>query len=372
MRVLMLTPSYDPIIGGTETVVENLAINLNRINVETDVMTFNMDKKWEPKWKLEMKKDRFSVYRIPALNPIKQSHLIGDFSKVHVFPSLRFTEILKNYDLLHFHDDFDLTFPLFSSSIRKRKVFQCHTLIDTHPDYEKNPICRYFLTKSSDIYLAVSTNEARLLRELGADNIEILPNGVDINKFTFISKDRQENLVLCIGRFDRRKGIHVLLSSLAFLRTPVNLVLVGPHYHDDYSKEILLQVKSINEEGKHSIAYAGSLDRYDLIKWYQTASILVCPSLTESFGIVNIEAMSCGTPVIASDIEGIRDIIESGKDGILVPPNDSIRLANALQYLLDNEDVRIGLGKEGRKKAEKKFSWNTIVDKLYDIYKMLK
>jgi glycosyltransferase involved in cell wall biosynthesis len=93
------------------------------------------------------------------------------------------------------------------------------------------------------------------------------------------------------------------------------------------------------------------------------------PLLSESFGIVNVEAMACGTPVIASDIEGIRDIIESGKSGILVPPDDPIKLAEAIQFLLDNDDIRIKFGAEGRKKVEKEFSWDVIVARLLEIYK---
>lgn len=370
MKVLMLTPSYDPIIGGTETVVKNLAINLNKIGVKTDVMTFNMDKKWEPKWKFITKEKRFKVYRIPAFNPFKKIlKPIGDFLKVHVFPISSFRKKLKDYDLLHFHDDVDLTFPLFSYFIRKPKVFQCHTLHETATAYKKSAICKYVLMKSSDVYLAASSNTAKLLRELGADKIKILPNGVDIDKFTFNSKNREENLVLSVGRFERRKGIHILVSSLNLLKTPVNFVLIGPHSGDEYSKEILSKIKNESKKREHIITYSGSVNLDDLVKWYQKASIFVCPSLSESFGIVNVEAMSCGTPVIASDIEGIRDIIESGKDGILVPPNDPIRLAKAIQYLLDNEDVRIKLGKEGRKKVEKEFSWNVVVNRLCGIYK---
>lgn len=371
MKVLMLTPSYDPIIGGTETVVKNLAINLNKIGVETDVMTFNMDKKWAPRWEWEVREeDGFKVYRIPAFNPCaKMPNLIGYFFKINVIPSPSFRKIIKDYDVLHFHDDVDLTFPLFSCFSRKPKVFQCHTLQETFNSYRTNVICRMIFRKSCEQYLTVSRNTAILAKQLGAKRVVILPNAVNVDKFNFNLQDRENKLILFVGRFERRKGIHVLLNSLDFLETTINLVIIGPHSNDEYSKEILSQIDRVNAKGEHRIIYAGSVSIDNLVKCLQKSSIFICPSLSESFGIVNVEAMACGTPVIASDIEGIKDIIESGKNGILVPPNDPIKLAEAIQFLLDNEDIRIKFGAEGRKKVEKEFSWDVIVARLLEIYK---
>jgi len=370
MKVLMLTPSYDPIIGGTETVVKNLAINLNKIGVETDVMTFNMDKKWEPRWKWEVRdEDGFKVYRIPAFNPCaKMPNLIGYFFKINVIPSPSFRKIIKDYDVLHFHDDVDLTFPLFSCFSQKPKVFQCHTLQETFNSYRTNVACRMIFRKSCEQYLTVSRNTATLAKQLGAKRVVILPNAANVDKFNFNLQDRENKLILFVGRFERRKGIHVLLNSLDFLETTINLLIIGPHSNDEYSKEILSQIDRENKKGEHRIIYAGSVSIDNLVNCLQKSSIFICPSLSESFGIVNVEAMSCGTPVIASDIEGIRDIIESGESGILVPPNDPIKLAEAIQFLLDNEYIRIKLGSEGRKKVEREFSWDVIAKRLCEIY----
>lgn len=368
MKVLMLSPSYEPILGGTETVVKNLAINLNKIGVETDVMTFNMDRKWEPKWSWEVRKGEFRIYRIPAFNPFRKTpNPMGYFFRFHVIPTPSFSKIAKEYDILHFHDDVDLTFPSISYFVRKPKVFHCHTLRITFNFYKKNVLCRKIFLRSSDVYLAVSKSVEKLARELGCKDVKVLPNGVDTDKFVF-SQDKEDNLILFVGRFERRKGIHVLLNSLNYLETSVNLVMIGPSSNDEYSKEILSQIEKENRRGKHRVEYLGSVYLNDLVKYYQKSSIFVCPSLSEPFGIVNVEAMSCGTPVIASNIEGIRDIVEDGRNGILVPPNDPIKLAEAIEYLLENEDIRIRLGREGRKKVEREFSWNIIVKRLYKIY----
>ena len=175
MKVLMLTPSYGPIIGGTETVVKNLAINLNKIGIETDVMTFNMDKKWEPRWKWDIREeDGFKVYRIPAFNPFKKIPTpIGLFFKINVIPNPSFWKIIKEYDILHFHDDVDLTFPLFSYFVKKPKVFHCHTLQETFSTYKRNIICKRVFRASSEAYLTVSSNTEKLAKQLGVNGVKI-------------------------------------------------------------------------------------------------------------------------------------------------------------------------------------------------------
>ena len=180
-------------------------------------------------------------------------------------------------------------------------------------DYRKNGVLRHVLLKSSNLFLAVSNVIADLAKDLGAANVKILPNGVDVEKFTFESKDalthgKGSNIVLFVGRLDRRKGVHILLNSLNLLKTSINLVLIGPSYDNKYSKEIMSQIENENKKGRHVVTYLGPMHGHDLVKWYKKASIFVCPSLSESFGVVNIEAMSCGTPVISSDISAIRDI----------------------------------------------------------------
>jgi len=377
MKVLMLTPSFSPIIGGTERVVQELAFNLNKNGIQTDVMTFNMAEKWKPRLTSSIEEKGFKIYRVPAISLCKRPlSVIGELSNVHVLPTSFFGQILKKYDILHYHDVVDLSFPLFSSFVKKPKIFHCHTLQEFSAFYRSNSFARSKLVKSSNLFIAVSKKTAELMRAIGATDVRVLPNGVDTTSFSYdpnisFSQDRDSKTVLFVGRIEGRKGIHVLLDSLPFLKTSINLVLVGPNYGDNYFREIISKIKNENSKGKHKLFYRGSLGLSDLTNCYKRATIFVCPSLCESFGVVNIEAMSCGTPVIASDIEGIRDIIESGKDGILVPPNDPRRLANALEYLIDDESARRRIGKAGRKKVEANFSWRVVTEELCEIYNEL-
>lgn len=386
IKVLMIVPSYDPIVGGTETAVKNLVNGLNKNNVKVDVMTFNMDSKWNTKWQWETKQFKgFKLYRVPAINIFtvnffdKTVNITSLLFRFSVIPNLSFRKLLKKYDILHFHDDVDLTFPLFSFFLNKPKVFQFHTLQETFNYYKKNLISKYILKRCADIFLGASKDTIKLANKLKIDNVKILPNGVDITKFSpklqvdsYNNLDtHKDKLILFVGRFERRKGIHVLLKSLDLLKDSVTLAIIGPNRDDEYAKEVFLTINKQRNKGRHEILYLGALEHGEIIKWLHRSSVFVCPSLSEPFGIVNIEAMACGIPVIASNTGGIKDIIRNKKDGILVPVNNPEELANAIQFLLDNEEIRNKLGINGRKKVEMEYSLDSIANKLIKIYRDL-
>ena len=364
----MVTPSYYPIKGGTETVVQNLSVDLNRMGVQVDVMTFNMDRKWNPKWRGKIEKiDGITVFKIPALNWMPIEHSPRITLGVNLIPG-RFTNLLKRYDVIHFHEA-DFSFPLFSFLVRKPKIFHLHGFsIDF---YKRYFLSRLMFKHVADVYISISHRMVKKLVELGIpqNKIRYLPNGVDIKLFHPI-KNKENNLVLFVGRITFDKGLHVLLKSLTYLEKPIHLVIIGPSDWDvEYFHEMLKQIADENKKGPHKITYLGAQDHTNIMKWYQRAAIFVLPSFGEAFPVVNLEALSCETPVVATDVGGIREVISDGENGILVPPNNAVRLAEAIQYLLDNKDIRIKFGREGRKWVAKNFSSKAVTEKLCRIYK---
>jgi len=369
LRVLMVTPCYDPIKGGTETVVRNLSIELNKNNLHVDVMTFNMDKKWSPKWHGDFKRiDDINVIKIPAINwyPITHSNRIT--MGVNLIPG-RFTHLFDNYDIIHFHED--VSFPLFSYFSRKLKIFHLHGL---DKDFQKRYFFSRFIMKNiADIYICLTKQMKNDLISLGISENKIrrLPNGVNTDIF-FPSVEKEKNLLLFVGRITPIKGLHVLIDSLSFLKTPVSLIIFGPFDKDiEYSEYILNAIKSTNERGRHKIIYMGRAEQRDLAKWYPKASLFISPSLTEAFSMVNIEALSCGTPVVSTNVGGIPEVVCNRSNGILVPPNNPLKLAQAIDHLLLNEDIRKQYGIEGRKWVIENFSLTVVVDQLIQIYKEL-
>ena len=368
MRVLMVTPAYYPIRGGTETVVRNLSLGLNKTGVHTDVLTFNMNRRWNPAWKGKIEKiDGLNVFKIPALNWLPIEHSPRITLGMNLIPG-RFTNILKSYDIIHYHEA-DLSFPLFSLFIRKPKIFHLHGFdVDFYKTYH---LSRFIFKHVADLYISLYEHMKKNLVELGIpeDQIRHLPNGIDVNIFRPRGK-KEDNLVLFVGRITFTKGLHILLKSLVYLKKSIHLVIIGPPDWDvEYFQEMLRRIDGENKKGPHRITYLGAQDQTNVVRWFQKAAIFVLPSFKEAFPIVNLEALSCETPVVATNVGGISEVVRDGTNGILVPPNSAIRLAEAMQYLLDYEDIRIKFGREGRKWVVKHFSSEVSVKRLYKIYK---
>jgi glycosyltransferase involved in cell wall biosynthesis len=366
----MVTPTYYPITGGTEVVVRNLAIKLNENGVDTDVMTFNIERKWHSSSKKKIEQiEGVTVYKIPALNWFPLTHSNRITMGINLIPGM-FQNELKAYDIIHFHDD--LSFPLFSLPFKKPKMFHLHTM-------NKDFFRRYFLSRTilmhiADLYISLTNIMKADLMELGvlADKIRVLPNGIDVNLFRPFGK-KDENLVLFVGRITNEKGVHIVLKSLAYLKSKIHLVIIGPQdWNSEYFNYIMRLIKKENGKRRHEITYLGVLDQSALISWYQKASLIVLPTIKpEAFGIVILEALACETPVVATNLGGVPEVIIEGENGFLVPPNDAIKLAEAMSRLLDNKSLRERFGKAGRKWAMKNFSYEVIISRLTKIYEEL-
>lgn len=363
----MVTPRYYPAKGGTEIMVRNFAISLNKKGIRTDIMTFNMTEKWNAKWQGNVEEiDGITVYKIPGLNWLPIEHSFRNTQGINLIPG-RFAHIISKYNILHFHE-LELSFPTFSMSIRKPKILHLHGLdFDT---LARNIIGRWLFKNSANIYVAITRQMIRDLIRLGitSSKIKYVPNGVDTKLFR-PDKNKQSNLVIFVGRVSYGKGVHILLEALDYIKTPICLAVVGPIEHN--SIKILEMIKEKNSKGRHKVMYLGPLDQPDIIKWYQKASILVLPSFWEAFPIVILEALACETAVIATSIGGIHEIIKNGETGILVKSSNSFQIANAIQYLLNNDDARRKMASKGREQVVNQYSLEVATKKLCDIYSQL-
>ena len=369
MRVLMVTPSYYPIKGGAESVVRTLSINLNQVGITTDVLTFNMDRKWAPHWQARVEEiDGVTVFKIPALNWFPSAHTDRITLGINLIPGL-FRKYLREYDVIHFHFG-DLTFPVFSYKARKPKIAHFHGPLGF---YKRYFLARVILKNTADLYIAISQKMRQELVELRVQSTKIryLPNAVDTDIF-HPSGNKDENLILFVGRVTFGKGLHVLLESLKHIKTKTHLVIIGPPDYDlEYFLKVQDMIKAENRKGFHKITYVGAQEETDIIKWYQKASLLVLPSFREASSMVSLEASSCGTPVVATNVGGVSEVVYDGENGILVPPTNALRLTKAIQYFLDNEDERTRFGIRARNLAVKRFSCHLAIRNLCEIYKEL-
>jgi phosphatidylinositol alpha-mannosyltransferase len=198
---------------------------------------------------------------------------------------------------------------------------------------------------------------------------EIVPNGIDVDDFRrprprpqVLSAGRRT--VLCVGRLEPRKGVNTLIRAMALVRETapdVLLVIVG-----DGSERAALGALAGDTP---TVQFAGQVSDADLAAYVQAADVVCSPALGgESFGIVLLEAMACGKPIVASRIEGYEALIGSTGCARLVPPGDAAALARALSALLMSADERRQLG-EAAATAARAYDWTVIGRRLDDIYR---
>ncbi|PDV99087.1 glycosyltransferase family 4 protein [Candidatus Chloroploca asiatica] len=207
--------------------------------------------------------------------------------------------------------------------------------------------------------------------------IGALPNGVDVKMFQpgdggelreHLGLTPDEKMILLVAGLDRAhyfKGVEVLLTALASLPPNVRAVIVG-----DGDLRPVYETSAADLGLAERVHFAGRVSDAELPGYYRAADLAVLPSTTmgEAFGLVLVEALACGTPVIASDLPGVRTVVTHGDDGLLVPPGDATTLAKALDALLCDTKRRQAMGVQGRAKVIANYAWPMIGTRLEQIY----
>ncbi len=221
------------------------------------------------------------------------------------------------------------------------------------------------------------------------DKIEVIPCGVDSDIFKpWEPEEARSHLglnggrfILFVGRIDPIKGVDRLIRAMDILTrydrdngNGIKLMIIGGDLHDRTSSEDteLINLMKLTTELnlKDRVEFLGA-KRQDLLPYYYSgAEVCVLPSRYESFGIVALEAMACGTPVVASEVGGLSHIISDKKTGLLVPEGDTEMLAERLKWLLANPGTREKFGKEAAKRVER-FEWSVIADNVINLYSQL-
>ncbi|HEY9820549.1 MAG TPA: glycosyltransferase family 1 protein [Candidatus Sericytochromatia bacterium] len=244
--------------------------------------------------------------------------------------------------------------------------------------------------ETADRVVATSPQEKEHMRSLVSTkgNVDIIPCGTDIRRFGAINKQKARSvlgidpdalMVFYVGRFDPRKGIETLVRAVgqSHLRGNKNLKLViggGSRPGQSDGKERDRIEKIVAELGMSDITtFPGRLGDDILPAYYAAADVCVVPSHYEPFGLVAIEAMASGTPVVASDVGGLQFTVVPEETGLLAPAQDEAAFAAAIDRILCNPDWRNQLGKQARVRVEEKFSWDGVAHQLSDLYtKLLK
>jgi glycosyltransferase involved in cell wall biosynthesis len=239
-----------------------------------------------------------------------------------------------------------------------------------------NYLCNKLLS-SSDIIIALShhqVNESIFLRK-HTGKIRAISNGINLKDFDVqFSKEEcrnelklplDKNIILFVGTLTSIKGPHILLKSMSEIveKFPNSyLVFVGDGYYKEELEKLAVQLNVRN-----NIKFAGFADDQCKILYYKSADIFVLPSFHESFGIVLLEASACGLPLVVSDLETFKAIVEEGHNGLSTKKGDDKDLAKKIIYLLENDDIRKSMGNNAREKV-KGFSWERVAASTENVY----
>jgi starch synthase len=202
--------------------------------------------------------------------------------------------------------------------------------------------------------------------------VVVIHNGIDPDRFRRVQArealDRwgvRVPYVLFVGRITDQKGIFHLLEAAPKLPSSVQVVLCASA-PDTPEIEARLRADLPRHPNVRWIPEMIPVD--DVIQLYSHAAVFVCPSVYEPFGLINLEAMACETAVVASGVGGIREVVEDGATGLLVPPARPDDLAGAIRKLLDDPDLARALGQAGRRRVEAMFSWASVAERTAAAY----
>jgi phosphatidylinositol alpha-mannosyltransferase len=219
-----------------------------------------------------------------------------------------------------------------------------------------------------EVAIAVSDAAASFLRRVVRVPVEIVPNGVDVRAFAHPGRP-VDGLpagpkILWVNRLDPQKGLEIMLRAFEQLASEVggaHLLVAG-----DGRDRVLL--RSLPRQLRSRILRLGTVPHGELPRYHAAADVFVSPATgQESFGIVLVEAMAAGVPVVASDIAGYREVVRDGVDGLLVPPKDPNALAAAIRRVLSEPELAAALMAAGRSRAQA-FSWQVVAPRLESVY----
>jgi phosphatidylinositol alpha-mannosyltransferase len=238
------------------------------------------------------------------------------------------------------------------------------------------PVGRRLLDRLAD---AVAVSDAAAGYHAGAlgvppSRFTVVPNGVEVARFAGAEPfpelvDDPRPVLLFVGRLERRKGLEPMVRAFTLLkaeRPDVRLVVVGDGA-ERARCEALLPARL-----RADVDFVGRVAQADLPRYYASCDLYVSPALGgESFGIVLLEAMAAGAPIVASDLPGYRSVARDGVQGRLVPPGDPQALAEAIAALLEHPTLRDAMGAEGRRTA-RDYDWSVVARRLRDRYEAVR
>jgi phosphatidylinositol alpha-mannosyltransferase len=282
----------------------------------------------------------------------------------------------EKFDICHLHEPL---MPTLCTTVLRLKhtpmVGTFHASGGGKPWYTMfSPIMKWYLDRwfdKLDARIAVSPVARRYVNTYFPAEYTIIPNGIDTHHFNNDIAPFEDFMdgkfnILFVGRMEKRKGFDYLWKAYHMVKREFpncRLIAVGPgtRLRNKYEKRI-------SRVGLDDVVFTGYSSYDDLPRYYKTADVVCFPNIGwESFGVVLLEAMSIGKPIIASSIDGFNCVLANGVEGISVPPRNVEKLAEAITTLIKDEKLRRDMGDRGKPKAQQ-YDWSVVSGKVMEVY----
>ena len=390
MRVALLTREYPPeVYGGAGVHVEYLARSLRPL-IDVTVQCFGADRD-EPGVVAHQ-----SPTTLAGANAALQTMGVDLAMAAAVGPG----DGRRGADLVHSHTWYaNLAGHVASLLHGVPHVVTVHSLEPLRPwkaeqlggGYALSSWCERVAIESAARVVAVSAgmrdDVLAAYPVVDPERVRVIHNGIDPADYTPAQRphdaatlalldrlgvDPSRPAVLFVGRITRQKGVPVLLRAAASLPPDVQLVLLaGAADTPELAAEVVALVGGLRAVRTGVVWVQEMLPRPDVARVLGASSVFVCPSVYEPLGIVNLEAMACGIPVVASAVGGIPEVVDDGMTGLLVPPDDPAALAEALGRVLADPAAARAMGTAGRRRAVEYFSWSAVAEQTAALYREL-
>ncbi|MDZ7704290.1 MAG: glycogen synthase [Trueperaceae bacterium] len=403
MKITVLTNEYPPnIYGGAGVHVEYLTRELTRLEDGAhtlDVLPFGDQQETHDNLHVR----GVSPDHVPDVRDPRHAKVMDPLQR-----NLVMAGRVEQTDIVHGHTWYShLAGCLIKQFTGAKLVLTTHSLEPHRPwkveqlgsGYHVSSWLERTAYENADGVIAVSESMQRDVHDLYGvppEKIRIIPNGIDLQQYRptpdpevlkAYDIDPETPYILFVGRITRQKGIVHLVNAIRHLRPGLQVVLcAGQPDTKQIGEEMTEAVEAARAAGEHRIVWIPKMvPKQDIITLYTHATVFVCPSVYEPFGIINLEAMACETPVVASSVGGIPEIIVPGETGLLVPleargeldfePADpekfSRDLAEAVNELVDDSARLERMAKASRARVEEKFGWTAVARTTLDFYREL-